>query len=484
VTGETFGLTITVWNGGRTPVLLRAFEPLLPRGWSFVKQAAANGDVAERDTVLAPNDVTRRTFRVSVPADATPTEAYFLRTPRDGAMYRWNVADSLRALPFGPPPVRALIAYDAGADVIVEREAQFVDVDKAIGEVRRPLIIVPPVSLSVAPAVAAMPQGDDRARPVTVTVTSAASSGVSGTLRLNAPAGWRVEPEQLALQLTPANDTRSIVFAVTPPSSAASRETLRAEFAASGATYDRGYTIIQYPHIDPQPLYRAAEVRFTRVAVTVPQNLHVGYIEGAGDDGADALRQLGVRVDLLDATMLASGDLSRYDAIVAGIRAYEVRPDVVAHNARLLEYARNGGTFIVQYNKYELVDGGFMPFPATMSRPHGRVTDENAAVTLLEQSHPLLTFPNRITAADFEGWVQERGLYYLNEWDERYSPLLSMADPGEAAQRGSLVAARVGQGWYVYTGLALFRQLPEGVPGAYRLLVNLVSLGRLRAAGS
>jgi hypothetical protein len=119
-----------------------------------------------------------------------------------------------------------------------------------------------------------------------------------------------------------------------------------------------------------------------------------------------------------------------------------------------------------------------------MSRPHGRVTDENAAVTLLEQSHPLLTFPNRITAADFEGWVQERGLYYLNEWDERYSPLLSMADPGEAAQRGSLVAARVGQGWYVYTGLALFRQLPEGVPGAYRLLVNLVSLGRLRAAGS
>jgi hypothetical protein len=154
-----------------------------------------------------------------------------------------------------------------------------------------------------------------------------------------------------------------------------------------------------------------------------------------------------------------------------------VRPDLIANNARLLEYARNGGTVVVQYNKYELVDGDFMPYPATMSRPHGRVTDENAAVTLLAPQHPALSWPNRITAADFDAWVHERGLYYLSTFDSRYQALLSMADPGEAPETGSLVVARVGSGWYVYTGLALFRQLPEGVPGAYRLLANLVSLG-------
>jgi hypothetical protein len=154
-----------------------------------------------------------------------------------------------------------------------------------------------------------------------------------------------------------------------------------------------------------------------------------------------------------------------------------VRPDLLTHNQRLLDYARDGGTFIVQYNKYELVENGLMPFPATMSRPHGRVTDYAAPVTLLAPEHPLLSGPNRITAADFDGWVQERGLYFLHTFDDRYTPLLAMSDPDQDALTGGLVAARVGSGWYVYTGLALFRQLPEAVPGAYRLLANMVSLG-------
>jgi hypothetical protein len=310
-------------------------------------------------------------------------------------------------------------------------------------------------------------------------VSAAAPLGVPGTLTVAAPPGWRVQPATAAVQLTRPGEVRTIEFIVTPPAGVSGMHTLQARLTtADGDVYDRGYVLIRYPHIRPQPLYRAAEVRITIVPVQIARDLRIGYIEGAGDDGAAALRQLGAQVETLDAATLANGDLSRFEAIVAGIRAYEVRADLLAHNDRLLEYVRAGGTFIVQYNKYELIEGGFLPYPASMARPHGRVTDENAAVRLLAPEHAVLSSPNRITAADFEGWVQERGLYYLDRWDERYTPLLEMSDPGEAPQRGALVAARVGNGWYVYTGLALFRQLPEGVPGAYRLLANLVSLGR------
>jgi hypothetical protein len=253
--------------------------------------------------------------------------------------------------------------------------------------------------------------------------------------------------------------------------------------SSDGRRYDRGYVAIDYPHTRPRPLYRNAVTEVAAFTVAVAPGLTVGYIEGAGDDGALALRQLGADVTPLDAEVLARGDLSRFRAIVLGIRAYEVRPDLIAHNARLIEYARRGGTVIVQYNKYEYPEGRFAPYELTIARPHGRVTDEAAPVRLLEPAHPALSWPNRITEADFAGWVQERGLYFAGTWDDRYTPLLEMADPGEAPERGGLLVARVGEGWYAYTGLALFRQLPEGVPGAYRLLANLVSLGGGQPAG-
>src|SRR5690606_4170143 len=188
-------------------------------------------------------------------------------------------------------------------------------------------------------------------------------------------------------------------------------------------------------------------------------------------------RQIGTRVEMLDSAALATRDLSRYDAIVAGIRAYEVRTDLLRHNNRLLAYARDGGTFVVQYNKYELVDGGFTPYPMTMARPHGRVTDETAPIRLLQPDHPVLSWPNRITQQDFDGWLHERGLYFADAWADAYTPLLAMSDPGEPPLEGSLLVAPYGDGHYVYTGLAFFRQLPDGVPGAYRLLANLVWLG-------
>lgn len=471
VPGTTFSITATIWNGGPADVALRDVRPLLPADWDITGDAGSA-------TTLAPDQVIQHTWRVRVPENAVPTQPYFLQAERSGAMYSWQgVPDSIRTLPFQPHDIAVGITVDVGAEVRLRRAAEFAVVDKAVGELRRPLIVVPAAAVAVEPHVAAIPAGAAAARTVAVTV-SAARDGMDGSVSLSAPRGWSVSPASVAVTLG-AGESRSLDFAVTPPAAASGEAVLRASFESGGRVYDEGYTLIDYPHIQPHPLYRDAVVRATVFEVSIARNLRVGYIEGAGDDGADALRQLGAEVEPLDAAALAGADLSVYDAIVAGIRAYEVRPDLIAHNDRLLQYARNGGTFIVQYNKYELVDGGFMPFAATMSRPHGRVTDENATVTVIAPDHPLMTSPNRITPDDFDGWVQERGLYFLETFDERYDALLSMADPDETPQTGSIVAARLGDGWYVYTGLALFRQLPEAVPGAYRLLANLVSLGAL-----
>lgn len=470
VAGTSFELTATVWNGGRSEIALNSARPVLPTGWTYE-------DARDWSASLDPDEVVRHTWRVRVPESAEPTEPYFLHRPRQGAMYSWDgVADSIRALPFQPPDVAIDITLDAGADVRMRRPAEFVAVDKAIGELRRPLLTVPPAAVTVEPHVAAIPAGETTPRLISVNV-STSRDAMSGVVRLSAPDGWRVTPTAVDVALASAGESRAVEFAVVPAPGAAGEHTLRATFESGGSVYDEGYILIDYPHIRPHPLYRDAEVRAVMFPVSIAHNLRVGFIEGAGDDAADALRQLGAAVEPLDAAALASADLSVYDAIVAGIRAYEVRPDLIAHNARLIEYAHAGGTFIVQYNKYELVDGGFMPYPATMSRPHGRVTDEHAPVTLLAPDHPVLSSPNRITAADFDGWVQERGLYFLETFGPQYQALLSMADPDEPPQTGSLVVAPVGDGWYVYTGLALFRQLPEAVPGAYRLLANLVSLG-------
>jgi hypothetical protein len=268
--------------------------------------------------------------------------------------------------------------------------------------------------------------------------------------------------------------------AVTPPAGIAAGEyELAAEFRAGGHAFSLGYDLIDYPHIAPHHLYRPAAARVRALDVRVA-DVRVGYVTGVGDGVPEALDQLGVAWAPLGEAELAGGDLSGFDVIIAGTRAYELRPDLVAHNERLLDWARAGGTLISLYNKYPALRGSYAPWPVTIARPHGRVTDEDAPVTVLEPDHPLFNTPNRIGPADWEGWVQERGLYFWETWGGPLRPLLAMNDPGEAPLRGSLLVAPLGEGTYVYTALALFRQLPEGVPGAYRLLANLVSLGAPR----
>jgi hypothetical protein len=262
-----------------------------------------------------------------------------------------------------------------------------------------------------------------------------------------------------------------------PPAAAAGDVDVGVEFATPAERISGGVELIDYPHIRARPLPRDAAVRVRAFSVRVPRGLRVAYVEGAGEPGPSILEQIGIHPVLLGPAELASGDLSRFDVIVVGSRAYEVRPDLRQHNARLLEWVRAGGRMVVQYNKYELAEGHFSPLPFTMTRPIGRVTDETAPVRLLEPRHPLFTTPNQLSPGDWEGWVQERGIYFAETWDPGYQAPLEMADPGEAPQRGSLLVARYGRGTYIYTGLVFFRELPAGVPGAWRLFANLLAYG-------
>jgi hypothetical protein len=266
-----------------------------------------------------------------------------------------------------------------------------------------------------------------------------------------------------------------------PPRRRAGRYEVQVQAAVGASQYTQDMQEIAYPHIQTHRLYSMAAATMQVVDLAVAP-VRIGYIMGSGDQVPDALRRMHLDVTMLDDAALAGGDLSAFDTIVVGIRASEARPAFVANQARLREFMERGGTLIVQYQQQQYVARGLPPYPAEMMG-NSRVTDETAPVSILAPRHPAFTYPNRITSADFDGWVQERDLYSFTSFDPQYTPLLETVDPGEMPQRGGEVYARVGRGHYVYTSFAWFRQLPAGVPGAYRLFANLVSLPKAPAAG-
>jgi hypothetical protein len=474
VPGGTVEMTVSLWNGGDRAVTVGALEPRLPEGWT-----AASTDSVPLAAELAAGSVALRRYRVSIPAAAAPSEPYFLRQPRDGDLYRWGGDWQVNARAFEPPPFRAAARVTvAGTELPLEREATFREVDPRQGELRRPVMVVPQVSVLLEPITSILPLGGAaRTLRFRARLTAEGAAPVSGRLELGLPAGWRGGPLGEAITLAPGQP-RDVELTLTPPAGvAAGTFPVSASFVtAGGQRYARGIEWVDYPHVRPRVLYHEARSSVSAFEVRVPR-VRVGYITGAGEAGPALLEQIGITPSVLTADSLAGANLDAYDVIVTGIRAYEVRRDLGASNPRLLEYVRRGGTLVVQYNKYELVTGHFTPFPLTIASPHDRVTDETSPVRVLEPAHRLFNYPNRITAADWNGWVQERGLYFAHTWDPQYTPLLELADPGEAPLRGGLLIARYGQGTYVYTGLAFFRELPEGVPGAWRLFANLLALG-------
>jgi LmbE family N-acetylglucosaminyl deacetylase len=419
---------------------------------------------------LVPNEPLRREITLTLPEDALTTQPFWLRERPGKGLF--TVTDpSLIGLPENPPALvaRFTVRVD-GVAIPLETSVVFRRTDPVKGEVYRPFVITPPVMASFDEKVYAF--GSEKSKKVRVTLTS--GGAVSGVLRLKTEAGFSASPAEVPFAFQARGEEKPVMFTVTPPAGTAVA-TMTAEAAVGGKTHSRGLVRVDYPHILPQTLFPPAEAKVLRLDVKAPQ-APVGYVMGSGDEVPEALRQIGYTVTLLSDDELENGELSRYAAIVTGIRAYNTRPRLKQAQPRLVDYVEKGGTLVAQYNTMgDLVTEQLGPYPFKLSRD--RVTVEEAPVRFVNPASSLLTFPNRLTAADFDGWVQERGLYFPGTWDPRYETAIETHDPGEGEKPGGLLFARCGKGAFVYTGYAFFRQLPAGVPGAYRLFVNLVSAG-------
>lgn len=425
---------------------------------------------------LATNTALTREFPIMVPQSQPYTARYWLANQKNGPLY--GVKDQqLIGLPDNPAIFRAKFTLTVeGQQIELERPVFHRYVDRVYGELTRPVVIVPPVAVSLPES--SFIAADSLPRTVEVALQAHAPQQ-SGTVKLTAPAGWKIEPESQKFSLNDIGEQRSAKFTVTPPATESVGE-LKAVATVNGVEISNGVEVINYPHIPPQTLYPQATAKLVRSNIkTVAKK--IGYVMGAGDEVPAVLKQLGMEVTLLTADDVARGNLAKFDTIVTGVRAWNTRADLRANQQRLLDFMTNGGTVVVQYNVQE---GGFFggdpklldkmgPYPIKLSRD--RVTVEEAPITYPDPNHPLLKKPNLITAKDWDGWVQERGLYFASEWDSHYQPLFECNDPGEQPMRGGTLATRYGKGAYVFTAFAWFRQLPAGVPGGIRIFTNLLN---------
>lgn len=474
--GETFGVAAALWPsaGGATLDSVAVEEP---EGWR-VEPGGSTPEIAGRGFfATSRSGILTRNFRVTLPDDAALSEPYFLRRPPAGDLYDWSATpDSVKGEPFASPRLAAVLHTTiAGVPVDLRREITYRFDDPVTGEIRRPLIVVPAVGVEVSPDAMVWPISAREARDVTVTLTDGARGPVGGEVRLELPEGWPA-PAPQPFRLTGEDTHQSYVFRLRPPAGVkAGPVVIRALAEAGGRRYDRATVLVDYPHVRPVAYVREAALKVEMADLVLPRLARVGYIRGLSDEVPEALQAVGVPIALLTGADVEKGDLRRYDVIVVGSRAYETDDPWTASNDRLLDYVRGGGVLIVQYQEYRFVQGHFAPFALAMARPHDRVTDETSPVTVLEPANALFRRPNAIGAADWDGWVQERGLYFAHEWDPAYKPMLEMGDAGDRL-RGGLLVARLGRGLFVYTGLSFFRELPAGVPGAYRLFANLLAL--------
>jgi LmbE family N-acetylglucosaminyl deacetylase len=471
VEGEAVPITASVWNAGGAPVEVESVALESPDGWTVSAPTASSG------RTVAAGKLEEWKLEARVPEGAPATIPYFLRRPLKESLYDWSgVPETVKGEPSSPPPLTAVAVIRIGGESVrVSREATLRIRDEVAGEIRHPLRAVPRLDVSVEPSAIVWPLERRRPRPITVTVTSNAKDAVAGNVEIALPAHWPTIPPA-AFSLAKKGERAVIEIPLLPPESLTTGkfDIGVAAVPSGGGRFATSIAMIDYEHIRPTPQPKAAQIAFTAVDLKLPRLASVGYVRGAADRVPEALLGAGVPVRLLTDEDLERGDLSRFDAILIGSRAYETDPGLARANGRLLDAVRAGGLLIVQYQQYPFIQGGYAPYTLEIARPHDRVTDETAKVTILDPADPLWSTPNRIGPQDWDGWVQERGLYFAHTWASEYAPMLAMNDPGAPEQRGALLAARVGKGRYVYTGLAFFRQLPAGVPGAYRLIANLL----------
>jgi hypothetical protein len=474
--GQEFVVPVNLHNGSKQTLAINDLKLEVPSGWTTVEGKT------KPLTVNAGKDV-HADFRLRVPRNAAYTRPYWHRDDPDREAVNHIDNEKYATLPFPPPALRARVEYSLSASgdgktrngITAAVVTRFVD-DAGKPEAR-PLAVVPAFSVMLEPGTQVISTHNGSTSTVTVGVTSNLMRDVSGVLRLELPAGWRSEPAQLSVDFKRRGEKQDFQFKVFTAGLQEGRATVRAVLESEGQKYNEGCTLVTREDLGSFYYYQPARQRVSIVDVQVPHDLKVGYIMGAGDDIPTVLKQVGMDVTLIPAEKIADEDLSKYGTIVLGIRSYDTQKDVAANNKKLLDFVSAGGTVVVQYNAGtgDFNSGKFTPYPAELSR--ARVSVEEAPVEILAPEDSVFHYPNTITARDFDGWVQERGLYFMDKWDEHFKPLLSCHDPGEDAQKGGLLRVQYGKGTYIYAGYAFFRQLPAGVPGAVRLYVNLLSAG-------
>ncbi|GAB4229955.1 MAG: PIG-L family deacetylase [Ekhidna sp.] len=458
--GDSIKISIEVINRSDAPIKLSEIQ--------FNHQV--NPIPYETDLINNKRFVSEVNFQL--PKSIKYSNPYWLEEPSKLGMY--TVSDQqMRGKPENDPPVYGLVSLNVGGENIDLRvPVMFRRTDPVDGEVVEPLTIGPPVAVNVEGTVLVF--GDDQPKAVEVRVI-AGKANASGEVSLAVPGGWKSEPSTASFDLKRKNEEQVFTFMVTPPRKS-SEGVITGTAKINGETYTRAKEVIDYDHIPTQTLYPSSSIKVVKVNVDRRGN-RIGYIEGAGDAIPENLKQIGYEVVTLGKDDVTAKNLATFDAVILGVRAFNTVDWLEFKNEELFEYVKQGGNVIVQYNtSHRLVTQKVAPYDLKLSRE--RVTDEGAEMRMLDTKHPVLSSPNKITSDDFEGWVQERGLYFPNEWSEEFSPVISSNDAGESAKEGGLLVAKYGEGYYVYTGYSWFRQLPAGVPGAYRIFVNMISLGK------
>jgi LmbE family N-acetylglucosaminyl deacetylase len=470
IPGQKFAVQASLHNDGRENISIEEIAVWSSDGKAWLIKA----EKGVASSIAGGTEASLK-FAVTAPEDATLTKAHFIRPNREQPYYSLT-DERFRNLSLPPYPLTAVarlrvndVAFSLRRVVAANQRLE------GIGIVEDPLIMAPAISVSVTPSAGAVPLSA-ASFAFSCGLRSNVKGAATGSVRLRLPAGWDSVPVQAPFSLAHDADTATLTFQVTPHSLKAGNYEIRAVADYGGKTYEEGFRLVGYPGLRPYPSYRPATYKAVGVDVKTAPNLRVGFLPGTGDDVPRALEDLGVQLQILSAADIETADLSSFDAIMLGVRAYAVRPELRSANSRLMNYVSNGGVLIVQYNQQNF-DRDYGPYPFSLGNAP-RVVDETAPVNILEPQNPLLSWPNKITAGDFAGWQEERGHGFLQKWDEHYQALLETHDPDQDPQKGGLLLTRFGKGIYVYDAFALYRQLPEGVPGAYRILANLVSLGK------
>lgn len=490
VPGDSANVSVRVFAPESSLLKVSAVTINTPQGW----KVAQSTEPATQESAFRPrreNAVSSSFFSVTAPLDSTYTQPYWLETPKGKNFgFDWSVKDAEKNMPFQSPLMTADVNIDvAGETILVTRPVQYRYADPIRGELRRDVNVVPGISVALDSNLLISPSSPKTSKErIVVSVTNNSPRETKGTLKFNLPSGWSASPATSDFALKARGEKTAVAFIVTIPANAKPGNYKMSVVAdVGGKIYDKTMQTIAYPHIQTHRRYNMSEVSVKILDLKVAP-VRVGYIMGSGDSVPEAIMRLGLSVSLLEEKDLSTGDLSRFDTIVVGIRASQVRPDFVANNGRLMEFVKNGGTMIVQYQQSEYIQNNLEPFPAKMeSVVNGtqrvsnlRVTDENAAVKVLVPGNPIFNFPNKIGAGDWDNWIQERNLYCFTEFDPRYTALLESHDEGEGANNGGMMYANIGKGKYVYTAYSWFRQLPVGTPGAYRIFANMLSLPKAK----